>query len=105
MSSKRVFAVAICVGLAVGGRMAWHSGSVSAASVVMQDQYQLSAAPNLDPFAREADFDTGPNTMRLDRYGNEIDNAMGEYRVDSIGEMYERHSPDTALPHLFPPEV
>jgi hypothetical protein len=37
---------------------------------------------------------------RVDLNGNEIDDAVGDYRVDPGGEMYERHAPDTALSHL-----
>lgn len=40
---------------------------------------------------------------RVDLNGNEIDNAVGDYRVDPRGEMYERHAPDTALTHLGAP--
>jgi len=40
---------------------------------------------------------------RVDLNGNEIDDAVGDYRVDLLGEMYERHAPDTALPHLGEP--
>jgi hypothetical protein len=40
---------------------------------------------------------------RVDLNGNEIDNAVGDYRVDRRGDMYERHAPDTALPHLGAP--
>jgi len=39
---------------------------------------------------------------RIDVYGNEIDEAVGDYRVDPRGDMYERHSPDTALLKLTP---
>ena len=42
---------------------------------------------------------------RIDRYGNEIETAVGDYRVDPRGEVYERHAPDTALPNLPPPGV
>ncbi len=42
---------------------------------------------------------------RVDLNGNEIDVAVGDYRVDRRGEMYERHAPDTALIHLSPPEL
>ena len=37
---------------------------------------------------------------RVDLNGNEIDDAVGDYRIDGRGELYERHAPDTALPHL-----
>ena len=42
---------------------------------------------------------------RVDLNGNEIDNAVGDYRVDPRGEMYERHAPDTALTHLGAPSM
>ena len=42
---------------------------------------------------------------RVDLNGNEIDAAVGDYRVDRQGEMYERHAPDTALIHLSAPEL
>jgi hypothetical protein len=42
---------------------------------------------------------------RVDVNGNEIDNAVGDYRVDPRGEMYERHAPDTALPRLGAPQM
>ena len=42
---------------------------------------------------------------RVDLNGNEVDAAVGDYRVDRGGEMYERHAPDTALIHLSAPEL
>ena len=42
---------------------------------------------------------------RVDLNGNEIDAAVGDYRVDRRGEMYEHHAPDTALIHLSAPEL
>lgn len=42
---------------------------------------------------------------RVDLNGNEVDAAVGDYRIDGRGEMYERHAPDTALLHLSAPEL
>jgi hypothetical protein len=42
---------------------------------------------------------------RLDLNGNQVDDAVGDYRIDPRGEMYERHAPDTALLHLSAPEL
>jgi hypothetical protein len=42
---------------------------------------------------------------RVDLNGNEIDEAVGDYRVDTRGDMYERHAPDTALLHLSAPSL
>ena len=40
---------------------------------------------------------------RVDLYGNEVFEAVGDYRVDFHGELYERHAPDTAVLRLAPP--
>jgi len=40
---------------------------------------------------------------RVDRYGNEISDAVGDYRVDGHGELYENHAPDTAVLKLASP--
>ena len=42
---------------------------------------------------------------RVDLNGNEIDDAVSDYRVDRRGEMYERHAPDTALLRLAAPQL
>jgi hypothetical protein len=42
---------------------------------------------------------------RVDIHGNEVDVAVGDYRVDRQGELYERHAPDTALLHLSAPRM
>jgi hypothetical protein len=42
---------------------------------------------------------------RVDLNGNEIDDAVSDYRIDPRGELYERHAPDTALLHLSAPKM
>jgi hypothetical protein len=37
---------------------------------------------------------------KVDVLGNEIQDAVGDYRVDRQGEIYERHSPDTEVKKL-----
>jgi len=39
----------------------------------------------------------------LDIYGNEIEDALGDYRIDPAGDVYERHSPETEVARLGPP--
>ena len=39
----------------------------------------------------------------LDIYGNEVERAVGGYRADPLGELYEEHNPDTAILKLGPP--
>jgi hypothetical protein len=42
---------------------------------------------------------------RVDLYGNEIDNAVGDYRIDNRGDLYERHSPGTEVTQLAAPSL
>jgi len=39
----------------------------------------------------------------FDLYGNQIDDAITDYRIDQGGTLYERHSPDIEVPRLSPP--
>jgi hypothetical protein len=45
---------------------------------------------------------TSGGAARLDLYGNEIEDAIGDYRQDAQGDTYERHSPQTAITRLAP---
>ena len=40
-----------------------------------------------------------------DLYGNEVDDAVGEYLIDPRGDVYEQHAPDTAVLKLGPAGV
>jgi hypothetical protein len=63
-------------------------------------------------------FDTGPLPVqrttptssldrdpRLDVYGNPIEPAVNEYRLDWRGALYERNTPDTEIARLGDPEA
>jgi hypothetical protein len=41
----------------------------------------------------------------LDIYGNQVEGAVGRYRVDPLGDLYEEHNPDTAVLELGPPST
>ena len=41
----------------------------------------------------------------FDVYGNEIEDAVTDYRIDPAGDVYERHSPETEVPRLGPPLI
>ena len=43
------------------------------------------------------------SSPNLDIYGNEVERAVGGYRTDPTGELYEEHNPDTAVLKLGPP--
>ena len=57
-----------------------------------------------EPLVEADDPDEGPDP-RFDLFGNEIEEAVADYRIDLRGGLYERHSPDTAVPRLGVPEV
>lgn len=40
---------------------------------------------------------------RVDVFGNEVEDAVGDYRVDGTGDLYETHSPDTEVTRLGSP--
>jgi len=39
----------------------------------------------------------------IDRFGNDVEAAIGDYRIDGRGDIYERHSPNTEIAHLSAP--
>jgi len=43
------------------------------------------------------------SSPNLDIYGNQVERAVGGYRADPLGELYEEHNPDTAILKLGPP--
>ncbi|MGH9350467.1 MAG: hypothetical protein ACRD26_24725 [Vicinamibacterales bacterium] len=46
-----------------------------------------------------------PESQRLDLIGNEIEEALADYRIDRGGSVYERHSPETAIQRLGSPST
>ena len=48
-------------------------------------------------------LDRSGGAFIIDRYGNQIEEAVGDYRVDPRGDIFERHSPATAVARLPPP--
>jgi hypothetical protein len=42
---------------------------------------------------------------RMDLYGNPIEEAVTDYRIDPSGDVYERHAPDTAVLELSAPSL
>jgi len=41
-----------------------------------------------------------PEKQRLDRYGNDVSDAIAKYKSDRTGSLYEEHSPQTEVPRL-----
>ena len=102
---RRVSIVVMAMSLAVALCQAWiEQASVYVPTIAVPSATATtSVVDNQVPtFPRRSDDWAEP---RVDLNGNEIDAAIGDYRVDTHGEMYERHAPDTALLHLSAPEL
>jgi hypothetical protein len=90
----------------LAGRGMWHSASasaVTATSAGFTDQaswppYTVTSEPLMEPHDPETS-----GSPRFDLFGNEIEEAIADYRVDLRGGIYERHSPETAVQKLGAP--
>ena len=99
MSFVRVVFVLIWVAAFISGRALFHL------STAVSDGAALHVRDDT-PLVRDTAA-VGPRAATsqplVDLYGNPIDRAMSDYRVDGRGDMYERHAPDTALLKLGSP--
>ena len=89
---------------------AWSAGARSAAAATPRPAASAPAKPIAETSltAEERDaagHETDAIAPRVDLYGNEIEPAVTDYRVDFYGDVYERHSPDTALLELTAPSL
>jgi hypothetical protein len=85
---------------------AWTRAAAHRNAAVLDPALASRTTSVLDGRARELHNDADDWTEpRIDLNGNEVDAAVGDYRVDTRGEMYELHAPDTALLHLSAPRM
>ena len=114
MSSLRVALGIIYIAIALVVRGIW---AETAVQPPVHFDLTNSTNPSISEFGRlphavgiHVDLDESPSyrrseSRRMDRYGNPIETANGDYRVDPHGELYERHSPDTAVTRLPVPST
>ena len=76
------------------------SSSIAATTAEITAQPLRGAGEILNAPSVESNRSPEP---QLDLLGNEIENAVADYRVDLGGDVYERHSPETAVPKLGSP--
>ncbi len=97
MITQRVWFAVIATGMVVAGGGGWavaaHGATVDPAPISAFDMNSV-LQPAIDEPAIES---------HLDVYGNEIQDAITDYRVDTQGVMYEFHSPETEVARLGPP--
>ena len=82
------------------GRGVWHSAAFPASSAVaIHDTTAVSDGVGGESTSVGNDHER----PQVDLFGNEIETAIADYRVDRRGAVYERHSPETAVPKLGSP--
>ena len=105
MDAQRVWFAAIGMAIIVAGSHMWTTQS-SARQIQVIARPSASTTSVIDSAARTVPARGDDwSEPRVDLNGNEIDAAVGDYRVDRRGEMYERHAPDTALLRLGAPRL
>lgn len=89
----------------IAGREGWRPGYASAIAATSAE-ITAPLAPTVGEVGGappvEADDSADP---RVDFLGNEIEDAIADYRIDLGGGVYERHSPETAVPKLGSPST
>ena len=73
---------------------------IAASSAEITAQPRLGSPAVIDAPRVESSHSPQP---RVDLLGNEVEAAVADYRVDFGGDVYERHSPETAVPRLGSP--
>jgi len=82
------------------GRGVWGSVSPAASSAAGgRDTTAVSDGVSGEPSSVDGDR----HQPLVDLFGNEIERAVTDYRVDRRGAIYERHSPYTVVPRLGSP--
>jgi hypothetical protein len=88
------------------GRGLWNSAATSpiaSTSAKFTVQAPWAAGPPSEAPRVESGDPTERHEPRLDLFGNEVENALADYRIDMGGAVYERHSPETAVQKLGSP--
>ena len=97
--------VAIWVLAGIAGHEMWTPRVIAVPQSGLTETTSISI-PLVEDATAEATSTANPYTQpQFDVYGNQIDEAVGDYRVDPRGDLYEQHSPDTALLKLAPPST
>jgi hypothetical protein len=102
MSPLRIGVALLSLTFVAGGHGLWTarpSAEGHPLPTVHQEATPVAVPLALPEMARDNDFEPS----KVDVLGNEVDDAVGDYRVDIRGDIYERHSPETEVARLKPP--
>ena len=97
MITLRVWFVMIMLATMLTGRTVW-TALITSPEALSRLHASTTIGDIADPLKEQS-------IPRIDVYGNEIEDAVGDYRIDTLGDVYERHSPDTEVPRLSPPVI
>ena len=95
MSLVRVIAFVVAVAFVAGVRSVSPMAAYSPSEATNIYDWIVPGPGQDETLDRDADS--------IDVFGNEVDEAVCDYRVDLRGDLYERHSPETEVPRLRPP--
>jgi hypothetical protein len=102
MSPFRVIGVLIVFATLMAGRGLWSTVVIRAAEPHFPGAISHTTTVP-DTLVDDAQRNQDIEQPEIDLFGNEVDEAVGDYRVDIRGDIYERHSPDTEVSRLSPP--
>jgi hypothetical protein len=89
----------------VAGRGTWFPATASPIAATSAEITALTLAPGGEVAgASPVEQNVSPDP-RVDLLGNEIEDALADYRIDLGGGVYESHSPDTAVQRLGSPST
>ena len=103
MKSVGAVAVVMVGSLLVAAGSAWVESEILEVSA--PDTYGAPAAGVTGVSYDELSGEAQRREFIVDRYGNHIEKAVGDYRVDPGGDIFERHSPATAVAELPDPSA
>jgi hypothetical protein len=105
MSPARIVMFLLFLAFLVIGRGMTDATRVAAAQPLVGPPPTTSVSMPLLDIQRntiDPDKDLDVDQPKTDLFGNEVDDAIGDYRVDGKGDIYENHSPDTEVSRLRP---
>jgi hypothetical protein len=101
MNFTRVLIGALVIAAAIVGRESYTDTHVATVRTRVTSVH--IETPAVSGMRGGAQISSGSLEPQMDLYGNQIDFAVGEYRVDGTGDLYETHSPETEVTKLGAP--
>jgi hypothetical protein len=87
---------------------AWNAGVMHADAAALSTARMPLTAPHIsmtEPQEYGPADELEGRDAGFDLYGNQIEKAVTDYRIDVRGELYERHAPETEIPRLGAPSL